>query len=217
MSHNANDISSALDVSDTLAAGQAIKFSEGVALSGVVGTLGDAIAVIDSVTGEEKIWLYDNGAIGFGATDDRTSFRDNSGVQVDAYVGNTRAFYFNSNGINLGERQIQGARRRVLARTTDYTVNSQDTGIIVTNAGAPGTITITLPQLVAGGHEYTVVRQDDFPVRIEPTLEAILAPTGLLPVGNYIELASHGASVTLVAAAGGTWLTKNQNGTITNQ
>jgi hypothetical protein len=213
------DIQSVILNNNTLASGQVIVFSEGVALSGIPNaTLGPALVVIDPDTGEEKIWLHANGDISFGGNDDRTGFRENSGAQVDAYFKNVRAFYYNGNGINLGERRLDGYRARVLENTGgDFTVNSQDTGAAYDNVGSAGAaVTGLLPgPNVSEGHHYWFYNTTGDRMVIQPNAnDAIITPDGALANGQIVALSGVGASVHLMANSQGNWMTLSQVGSV---
>lgn len=223
MSYKSQSLSSALDISNVLASGQVIKFAEGAALSGIPNlALGDAVAFINPDTGTINTVIYagDNPGIGFGASNQNSGLRlEFAGAQFSYYYGNTRIFYANNNGINLGEKRLDGFALNQGSYTTDSSINSQGTGAILDNNGAAGLVNLTLggPGL-SKGHIYWFYNVAGQPMRIIPNaLDKFITPTGALPDGSYIELNDVGSCVNIATNAGGDWMILSQQGTINPQ
>lgn len=86
------------------------------------------------------------------------------------------------------------------AFTSDATLNGVHEGYILTNTGAAGTVTLTLPAALAG-MRYRILRTADYALRVDPNgTETIRGGSA----GEYLQL-DLGDSVELVCLTNGQW------------
>tara|TARA_R100001244_G_scaffold25113_2_gene25463 strand:+ start:115795 stop:116439 length:645 start_codon:yes stop_codon:yes gene_type:complete len=139
-------------------------------------------------------------------------------AQVEIKNNNTLIAYFTANGTNFQTRRIDNFRLNTTNFTADGTVNVQDTGAVLTNIGAAGTVTITLPSGPSEGQNFTIYRVDNQILRVQPTASesnAIIVAAGKQVDDNYIELGAVGSCIKLVCNTQGDWMAVYENGTIT--
>lgn len=111
---------------------------------------------------------------------------------------------------------ITGQRLRYEAHTAGDTLTEQESGSLHSNAGASGTITLTLPP-VEDGLEFTFVVRAAQQLRLDPNgTETISLPSTGVPgaAGKYLVADAIGESVRLVGA-GGNWHVLGYTGTWT--
>jgi hypothetical protein len=112
---------------------------------------------------------------------------------------------------------IQSVTRPVEAHTANDTLTAAETGSTHTNAGATGTVTLTLPAAVAG-LEFTFHVQAAQQLRIDPNgTETIALPSSGAQgaAGKYLWADAVGEWVKLVCVEAGTWDVEGYNGTWT--
>jgi hypothetical protein len=99
-----------------------------------------------------------------------------------------------------------------LAYTANDTLTAGMTGRTITNTGATGTVTLTLPGAYIG-RRVTFSRTEAFALRVDPAgTNYIMGGTG---AGKYAELGSLGASLTIECRTTGVWLIVASHGTVT--
>jgi hypothetical protein len=99
--------------------------------------------------------------------------------------------------------------RDIVNKTAAYTVTKEDYERIITNAGATGAVTFTLPD--AGtviGREYKFVDMVDQNIYIDPQVDEYIYAAGLpaLAAGDKIRCGKKGCAVNLVAVTNGVWV-----------
>lgn len=107
--------------------------------------------------------------------------------------------------------------RSVTAHTADAALTAADSGSIRTNAGASGTVTLTLPAAVVGLEYFFGVRAAQA-LRIDPSgNETISLPSTGVPgaAGKYLVADAVGETVHLMCVAAGTWAVMGYTGTWT--
>lgn len=210
-------ISGVVNNGNELFEGQVIIFGPNAAMSGIVTGFGDpGIAIVNPQTGQLGCIIRSDGIYSFGSDARAGIISEFNGTQTSLYHNSQRILYATNLGINLGEKRIDGFRRRTINRTSDLSVTTQDTGTRYTNIGATGVVTITLNSTPTDGHNFSFNRVADFPLRIVPAAgDAIIMPTGQLPDGDYIELGNVGAFVELMANSQDNWMVISSGGTIT--
>lgn len=107
----------------------------------------------------------------------------------------------------------------VLPKTASATLTHRENGALITNRGATGTITLTLPTAAhSPGIRYRFLRIATQAVRIDPpTTDQIMDVDGsLLVAGKYQELGTDGATLEFVSD-GTNWINLAERGTINNE
>ena len=127
--------------------------------------------------------------------------------------------------INVSESLLELATRRVSHKTANYTVQAAESGSVLTNLGASGTVTFTLPPATVGLHYTFVVRAAQI-LRVDPngseTLETTAVPRVAAAAGKYIGATGSttggiGAGLHLVCLEAGKWAVLNFEGTWTTE
>lgn len=107
--------------------------------------------------------------------------------------------------------------RGVITKTADYTLSDGESGAVVTNTGASGTITFTLPPAVPGlkyKARVSVAQQ----LRLDPDeTETISLPSTGVPgaAGKYLVADAIGETVSLECVVAGSWSVMGYTGTWT--
>ncbi len=119
-----------------------------------------------------------------------------------------------------GDQTLNGrAQLGVEAHTASASLTAAENGTIHTNAGATGTVALTLPAAVAGLHFYFGLRAA-FAVQIEPASgETISLPSTGVPeaADDYITANAVGETVHLMCVADGSWAVMGFTGTWTGE
>jgi hypothetical protein len=106
----------------------------------------------------------------------------------------------------------------VLTKVADYTLTTDDSGSLVCNTGATGTVVISLPAATVG-LEFRAHVRAAFALRLDPTVSQVIGnPTAGSAdggAGKYIGSSTVGASIHLVCLATGRWDVQAVKGTWT--
>ncbi len=120
-----------------------------------------------------------------------------------------------------GQVDAQDLRKlNVLTKTADYTLLTADSGSLITNTGATGTVVISLPAATVGLH-YRFQNRAAQALRIDPNGSEVIANNTVNSAdggaGKYIGTATTavGASIHLVCLAAGRWDIFSSRGTWT--
>jgi hypothetical protein len=112
------------------------------------------------------------------------------------------------------KRYASGKRYTVRNVLADETLVRGDSGAIVTNLGASGALTKTLPQNAQTGDTYTFVVATAQELRVTPGAAGAVYINGAKQTDNkYISADDEGESVTLVANGAGDWYAVGAVGT----
>jgi hypothetical protein len=113
---------------------------------------------------------------------------------------------------------IRAALQPVLTKTANHTLTLPENGSLVTNAGASGTVVLTLPAATVG-LEYRGHVRAAFALRFDPNgSEVIGNPTAGSAdggAGKYIGSSTVGAAIHLVCSTAGRWEVQSVKGTWT--
>ncbi len=91
-------------------------------------------------------------------------------------------------------------------------------GKVFTNDGAVGPVQVTLPPPSGAGISLTFVRIASFAFRVNPqAADAIIYSGGQMDDGEYLELASDGASLALISDANDNWIATLETGTLVEE
>lgn len=113
--------------------------------------------------------------------------------------------------------QVALALRTVEAHTADDTLTAAESGSVHTNAGASGTVVLTLPAAAVGLEYFFGVRVAQA-LRIDPNgTETISLPSTGVPgaAGKYLAADAIGETVHLMCVAAGSWAVMGYTGTWT--
>ncbi len=120
--------------------------------------------------------------------------------------------------LNILKRYASGKRYVVRNVVSDETLLRGDTGALVTNLGAAGTVTKTLPQNAQAGDAFTFVVATAQELRVNPGAAGGVYINGAKQAdAKYISADDEGESVTLVANGAGDWYAVGAVGTWTVQ
>jgi hypothetical protein len=124
-------------------------------------------------------------------------------------------------GVGSGPMMYENAKWHSMVRdklTLDYQLSANTTidaryldGRRITNGGASGTITATLPTATVGDYAF-FCRNIAQTFRVDPNASEIIGTGG---AGKYLELGSLGAAVELRCVYAGVWMVTGQQGTVT--
>jgi len=104
--------------------------------------------------------------------------------------------------------------KTILEKTANYSVLAADTSKTITNRGASGVVVLSLPAAPVSGTWFTFIRVAAFALRIDPDAsDAILYSSGLMANGEYLELASVQAKITVVWD-GTNWICEEEYGSL---
>jgi hypothetical protein len=130
-------------------------------------------------------------------------------------------FYSAPRGVGSGPMAYENAKWHSMVRdklTLDYQLSANTTidaryldGRRITNGGASGTITATLPTATVGDYAF-FCRNIAQTFLIKPNASEIIGTGG---AGKYLELGSLGAAVELRCVYAGVWMVTGQQGTVT--
>lgn len=94
----------------------------------------------------------------------------------------------------------------------------RDSGKTFSNIDAAGAIQVTLPNPLGAGITFNFVRLIGQAFRIKPQdVDAIIYSGGQMEDGEYLELASNGARLSVVSDSNNNWVTTYESGTLTEQ
>lgn len=121
---------------------------------------------------------------------------------------------------NIPPNLVQATSLTIADKTTNYTALSTELGTLFTNAGAAGTVVISLPAAVVGMQYRGLVRAAQA-LRFDPNgSEVIGNPTAGSAdggAGKYITSSTVGAAIHLVCVATGRWDVLSVKGTWTQE
>lgn len=93
-----------------------------------------------------------------------------------------------------------------------------DSGKTISNYGLGQISTITLPASNGPGIIFNFVRLDSYAMRINPQgSNAIIYSGGQMAGGEYLELASNGAKLSIVSDSSDNWVAIHEEGTLTEE
>jgi hypothetical protein len=104
----------------------------------------------------------------------------------------------------------------VTAHTGDFALAESDQDTVHTNAGAGGTVTLTLPTTAREGTIFIFAVQAAQELRIDPGADTIRDDSGQT-ADKYKYASAIGACLTLVKDSNGDWVTIAKNGTWTEE
>ncbi|MGA0270487.1 MAG: hypothetical protein ACO3ME_09340 [Ilumatobacteraceae bacterium] len=107
----------------------------------------------------------------------------------------------------------------VASITVDSALTTTESGGLLTNRGAAGTVTLTLPPGggIAVGTNYTLRRIASFAFRVDPQAgDNLRYSGGAMAAGEYLELASNEATCR-ITWDGTEWLVDQESGTLTEE
>lgn len=110
-----------------------------------------------------------------------------------------------------------GSQPGVITKTADHTLTAADNGATVTNTGASGTITFTLP-VAKPGLKFSARVSVAQALRLDPNgTETISLPSSGVPgaAGKYLVADAIGETVQLVCVVAGSWSVVGYTGTWT--
>lgn len=127
-----------------------------------------------------------------------------------------------------GESQIRAASSgswTAKGFTTEYEALTSSvlplrdsSGKTFSNDGAVGAVQVTLPPPSGAGISITLVRIASFAFRLNPQANnAIIYSGGQMDDGEYLELASDGASLSVISDDNDNWIATLENGTLTEE
>ena len=109
------------------------------------------------------------------------------------------------------------ATRPVEAHTADDALAETESGGLHTNRGAAATVPLTLPTPPETGTTFAFSRVAAFALRVDPAAtENLHYSGGAMDAGEYLELASDGASITLTWD-GSEWVSTSEQGTLAEE
>lgn len=112
----------------------------------------------------------------------------------------------------------KGFRQEYETLTGDRFLNLNDSGKTLTNQGAGATVTVTLPNPSGAGINYNFVRIASQAFRIDPSADdAIIYSNGQMNNGEYLELASDGAKLSIASDNNNNWVATTEFGTLTEE
>jgi len=101
--------------------------------------------------------------------------------------------------------------RVIKAHTSDDQLEHIESGSVHTNLGATGTVTVSMPNVVASGTEYTISVQASQQLRIDPNGGVIIDESGTA-TSKYKYCSSVGAFMTVVSDGNGAWIVTGKSG-----
>jgi hypothetical protein len=135
-----------------------------------------------------------------GAANDFT-IRDEGASQYILYFDNSENHIISQKGWQHPRKQLEF--------TTDGSVNNLQSGVVISNRGASGTVTVTLPAPGIGTY-YWVTRTANQALRVQPASGDYIRGGG---VDKYLELTALGSSVILYCAQSSVFDIIGSNGT----
>lgn len=128
--------------------------------------------------------------------------------------GSGKTFAVTSSGLNVTSTGVvTGQLCSVLNKTADYECTAADSGKVVTNAGAGGTVAITLPT-AAAGYRFTFILMAAQELRITPAAgDAIKIGTSAGAAAEYFVADAVGETVTIVSVDATNWVATSYIGT----
>jgi len=112
----------------------------------------------------------------------------------------------------------RGARFGYQAFTISSIITLSDSGKTISNDGAGATVEITLPTTPGAGIHFNFVRVASQALRINPPAGAqIIYSGGVMSDGEYLELASNGAKLSLISDGSNNWIATDESGTLTEE
>ena len=120
---------------------------------------------------------------------------------------------------------LSGTTFSVVNLTSDRWLGEDESGALIHNDGASATVTVSLRQDAATGTVYHFVMSDDATgsdwLRIDPEPPSLISYSGSynMDSGEYLELASQGAAITLAKVSATVWLAMpgSEFGTLTEE
>lgn len=104
------------------------------------------------------------------------------------------------------------------AHTGADTLGATETGSVHSNLGDGDTLVLGLPAQPPAGTTFTFVRHAAFAFRVDPdTSDSIDWSSSQSETGEYVELQSQGATLTVVFAGGNIWLATEEFGTLAEE
>ncbi len=186
----------------------------GAYVNGISVTNGNTVAV--AVGAATASFALDSTAVDIttaGAVSGVTDFTASGDVTLGAA---DKAYALTSTGLNVTNTGVvTGAKRSVLNKTEAYQVVAADSGKVITNAGAGGSVALTLPE-AAAGLEYTFVVMAAQDLVLTPAAgDAINIATSQGDAAETFTANAVGEYVTLVAVDGTNWISVANAGTWT--
>jgi|14_taG_2_1085336.scaffolds.fasta_scaffold02350_3 hypothetical protein len=114
-------------------------------------------------------------------------------------------------------KEVTQKRLRVFNQTGDKTLKPSQTGSVVTNLGATGAVTVTLPSGRRQGDNFTFVVAAAQELRVDPgdDTDVIYINGAAQTAGKYITADDEAESVTVLFIGDGKWVALGATGTWT--
>lgn len=117
-----------------------------------------------------------------------------------------------------GTWTAKGFKTEYEALTSSALPLRDSSGKTFSNDGAPGIIQVTLPPSPGPGIFFTLIRIASFAFRLKPqATDAIIYSGGQMDDGEYLELASDGAVLSVISDANNNWAATLEGGTLTEE
>jgi len=117
-----------------------------------------------------------------------------------------------------GSWTAKGFKTEYEAIVTNTFLFRKDSGKTYSNNGAPGVVQANLPSAPGPGVHFTFVRIASQSFRVRPQgSDAIIYSGGQMTDGEWLELASNGAVLSVVSDSNNNWIATIENGTLTEE
>lgn len=215
---NFPNLKTVLDNGNDVGSGNAIAFSNTLAMSGIdkgigfVQENGTRVAAINSPKD-------DLASPTFAFESDRTGFLSEASEAAVTTVQNAQRREYIGDGLSHEFQVVSNFRLAVYNLTANsIPIGQTTTGGMFTNVGATALLIAELPGGPSGGNVFEFYNSSPtFAFRVRPNaLNQIITPTGILPSGNYVDLA-YGACIRLMVNNDMNWMTVIQTGAVTPQ
>lgn len=115
--------------------------------------------------------------------------------------------------------QAKGVRMEYVAVTAaSIILNVSDSGKTLSNDGAAGIVQVTLPPTPGAGIAFSFIRVAAQAFRVNPPNGSqIIYSGGTMADGEYLELASDGAQLSVISDGNGNWIATSEMGTLTEE
>lgn len=178
----------------------------------------------NSTAGTDEISLQPGrvNEISAGGSITRAAFvvPDAEGEGVTATSGQYMALESATDGAIIRVIRVEGgaglAAGRIQHHVADDTLTREEAGLISTNLGEDGTVTLTLPQDAIAGDIFEFVVMAAFELRIDPGAAGAIYINGAKQTDDmFISANDEGESIKLVADGNGDWASMYTTGTWT--
>lgn len=113
---------------------------------------------------------------------------------------------------------VRGSRFGYQVFTISSIITNSDSGKTISNVGAGAAVEITLPSAPGAGIHFDFVRIAPQALRVNPPAGSqIIYSGGTMADGEYLELASNGAKLSVISDGSGNWIATAEFGTLTEE